>query len=60
MSVPELRTPALIIDSRVDDGQTGIWPTPVRVVAMSSLTILELAVGASGPTTGTSFSILKA
>ena len=29
-------------------------------VAMSSLTILELAVGASGPTTGASFSILKA
>ena len=28
--------------------------------AMSSLTILELAVSASGPTTGTSFSILKA
>jgi hypothetical protein len=29
-------------------------------VAMSSFTILELAVGASGPTTGASFSILKA
>jgi hypothetical protein len=28
-------------------------------VAMSSLTILELAVGASGPTTGASFSILR-
>ena len=34
--------------------------TPVRAVAMSSLTILELAVGAPGPTTGASFSILKA
>ena len=29
-------------------------------VAMSSVTIFELAVGASGPTTGASFSILKA
>ena len=29
-------------------------------VAMCSLTILELAVGASGPTTGASFSLLKA
>ena len=34
--------------------------TPIRAVAMSGSTILELAVGASGPTTGASFSILKA
>lgn len=31
-----------------------------RTVAMSSQPILELAVGASGPTTGASFPILKA
>ena len=34
--------------------------TPIRAVAMSGSSILELAVGASGPTTGASFSILKA
>jgi hypothetical protein len=44
------------------DGVTG-KPEVGRLhsaVAMSSLTVLELPVGASGPTRGASFSILKA
>jgi hypothetical protein len=39
--------------------QTRSWPIPVRG-RKSGLTILELATGASGPTTRPSFSILKA
>ena len=41
------------------DAHTGSWPIR-SAVTMSGLTILESAVGASGPTTGASFSILKA
>lgn len=40
---------------RQNNAQTGIWPTPVGPNVQ--LTILKLAVGAAGPTTGPSFSI---